>query len=245
MPQINEYAVECLVLKEDDLFDIDKFTNQDPPTGPFQSQKLKYSTLLAQLQSELDAQNLGNSDLVQGPGLISRNYDASGGQLQFNKLASYNINLDPAVLTTGFKVEQVSNLPPVVGNMVQSWQKDGLNIGSVYEDGSFAMRRGAHYFGSDALGGLGSTSQPDNRFLAEFRNVNKSTRFGQTAAIAGVVPQDAIVEFHGNKGVLFPNLSTAQRNALPTPRVGLVIYNTSNNSLQLYNGLGGTGWQNL
>ncbi len=42
-----------------------------------------------------------------------------------------------------------------------------------------------------------------------------------------------------NKGFLPPRMTTAQRDAIVSPAVGLVIYNTSTNCLNFYNG---TGW---
>lgn len=41
------------------------------------------------------------------------------------------------------------------------------------------------------------------------------------------------------KGYLMPRLTTAQRNAIATPATGLLIYNTTTNSLDYYNG---TSW---
>ncbi len=49
--------------------------------------------------------------------------------------------------------------------------------------------------------------------------------------------QSAILDvFSTNKGFLPPRLTTAQRNAIATPAVGLTIYNTTDNCLQWWNG---------
>lgn len=37
----------------------------------------------------------------------------------------------------------------------------------------------------------------------------------------------------GNRGVVFPNLTTSQRDSIPSPGIGTVIYNTSANKLQV------------
>lgn len=39
-----------------------------------------------------------------------------------------------------------------------------------------------------------------------------------------------------NKGILFPRLTTAQRNAISNPATGLLIYNSEVNVLQVYDG---------
>ena len=43
-----------------------------------------------------------------------------------------------------------------------------------------------------------------------------------------------------DKGVLFPRLTTAQRNAISAPATGLLIYNSDDNVLQIYDG---SAWQ--
>jgi hypothetical protein len=49
--------------------------------------------------------------------------------------------------------------------------------------------------------------------------------------------QSAILDvFSTNKGFLPPRLTTSQRNAIATPAAGLMIYNTTVNCLQWYNG---------
>lgn len=39
-----------------------------------------------------------------------------------------------------------------------------------------------------------------------------------------------------NKGVLFPRLTTAQRDAISSPATGLLIYNTTTKVLEVYDG---------
>ena len=43
-----------------------------------------------------------------------------------------------------------------------------------------------------------------------------------------------------NKGVLFPRLSTAQRGAITSPASGLLIYNSTTKTLEVYDG---SAWQ--
>lgn len=43
-----------------------------------------------------------------------------------------------------------------------------------------------------------------------------------------------------DKGVLFPRLTTAQRDGISSPAAGLLIYNTDDNVLQIYTG---SAWQ--
>ena len=49
--------------------------------------------------------------------------------------------------------------------------------------------------------------------------------------------QSAILDLSStNQGFLLPRLSTTQRDAISTPAVGLMIYNTTKNGLELYHG---------
>jgi hypothetical protein len=55
----------------------------------------------------------------------------------------------------------------------------------------------------------------------------------------GSVAASAVLELAGTtKGFLTPRLTTAERNAISSPATGLLIYNTTLNIHQVYNGLG-------
>lgn len=61
----------------------------------------------------------------------------------------------------------------------------------------------------------------------------------------GVAAPDAsaLAEFMSTtKGVLFPRVTEVQRDAIGSPATALIIYNTTSNQLQIYNG---TAWVNL
>lgn len=45
-----------------------------------------------------------------------------------------------------------------------------------------------------------------------------------------------------NKGVLLPRLTTAERNAIPLPANGLIVYNTTDNEFNYYNGSSWQSW---
>jgi hypothetical protein len=69
--------------------------------------------------------------------------------------------------------------------------------------------------------------------------------FSQNGVVIGgdTVDASAILELRStSKGFLLPRLTQAQRSAIISPPAGLQIYNSSNNSVEYYNG---TSWQNL
>lgn len=45
-----------------------------------------------------------------------------------------------------------------------------------------------------------------------------------------------------NKGLLLPRMTTVQRDAIPSPTPGLIIYNTTTNCVEFRNN---TGWYNV
>lgn len=66
---------------------------------------------------------------------------------------------------------------------------------------------------------------------------------GQGVGISesSIIPNaSAILELRSTlRGILIPRLSTAERDAVSTPATGLMVYNTSTNELNIYNG---SGW---
>lgn len=68
---------------------------------------------------------------------------------------------------------------------------------------------------------------------------------GEDRVGIGNVPNEASAVLSVNsttKGFAPPRMTTTQRNAISTPGAGLMIYNTSTNKLQVYNG---STWQDL
>ncbi len=71
-----------------------------------------------------------------------------------------------------------------------------------------------------------------------------SDSFSQSVGIGTTSPSPtALLDLSSsNKGLLPPRLSTTERDAIQTPVAGLVIYNSSINKLQYFNG---TTWSNV
>jgi len=66
-----------------------------------------------------------------------------------------------------------------------------------------------------------------NHYAALFRS-------GQVAIGTATPDASAQLEINStNRGVLFPRMTTTQRNAISSPADGLVIYNTTDNKLQV------------
>jgi uncharacterized protein (TIGR02145 family) len=66
-------------------------------------------------------------------------------------------------------------------------------------------------------------------------------------AIGGSTPNaSAMLDVQSNmKGVLFPRLTTDQRNAISSPATGLMIFNTSTRCLEINLGSGTASWQTI
>lgn len=64
-----------------------------------------------------------------------------------------------------------------------------------------------------------------------------STSSAQVSIGTPTPDQTAILDLSStSQGLLLPRMTTAQRDAISTPAVGLMIYNTTNNGLELYHG---------
>lgn len=239
MSQINQYPNEQTTLDNEDLFDIDAFS-----VGPnYESKRVKWGTIKTQTQ------NLANTDLTQTD--IERNYDVDGNSLKFNNADSIFFNFN----NVGSLNHNINNgNAPFFGRVLAQEQQNGNINKFAFQDGSRAYRawnNGTFWFGDDS--GLGAWSgypnlQPNKVFHATFISADKKTCFTDIAVppLPTTDPEDSIVWFRSqSKGVLFPNLTTLQRNGIPTPREGLVIYNVDTNKLQVYDGSVGTGWSNM
>ena len=91
------------------------------------------------------------------------------------------------------------------------------------------------YFATDASKATGSTVNPTVRMT-----VNNLGNVG----IGTTTPDsNAILQLNSTtQGLLFPKMTTTQKNAISTPPSGLVLYDTTTNKLCVYNG---TSWIDL
>ena len=155
-----------------------------------------------------------------------------------------------------FQIDYVpTGLAPQLGQEFVRVQGGFGSVFKVLRDGAVASYGGdfqSAFFGDSSPQGLPVGVQPNRNYIFAVAGANGKSIFtdqqipDEAGLPLGADPFDAIVHFKSNlKGVLFPNLTTAERNGIPTPREGLVIYNTDDNKLQVYSGIGVTGWQNM
>jgi hypothetical protein len=72
---------------------------------------------------------------------------------------------------------------------------------------------------------------------------NFVTTYGQSIGFFGATVASAIVEIQSTtRGFLPPRMTTTQRNAISSPATGLVLYDSTTNKLQCYNG---STWNDL
>jgi hypothetical protein len=85
-----------------------------------------------------------------------------------------------------------------------------------------------------ALGYNAKVSQSNNLVLGGTGGDAVSVAVGATAAH----PSALLDLTSTGKGVLFPRLTTAERNAIASPAMGLMVYSTTDSSLYIYNSVG-------
>jgi hypothetical protein len=241
MTQINQYPVEATTIKDDDYFDIDKF---DPDLG-FESQKTKWSTIKNQILADGAFKNLGSNDLTQVD--PTRKYNGLGNQLDFDNMNGVNIEIENTNTGNGFTVRR--NFAPRAQRKLSSWANDTHTHTSIYEDGTFHSERGNTFFGDGTLSPAVTVgNQMNSGALSLFASTNKPSVF--TDVIFPDLPpysdQSKLVWFRSTtKGVQFPVMTTTQRDLIPAPTVGLVIFNDTLNKMQVYTGVGVSGWSNM
>jgi hypothetical protein len=244
MTQINEYAEEALTLGLTDLMDIDK----DMGGGVYESQKVQWGTVLTAAQNS--SINLGTSDLGQSD--PDRYYNAHNGRLEWQNLRKFFIEILDwnSEAIHGFRVQRDFNLTlPDKDRLMTEFMS---NLGSylrIFEEGRVDIREGGLGV-SD--GSIPLTAIPTNSsnagLLALFQSLTKPTVFtDQFYPEAPVEANDSMLSWFRSisKGVRFPNMTQLQRDGILTPELGLVIYNISSNRLQVYNGIGLSGWQSM
>lgn len=253
MAQINQYPIEingANPLKREDFFDVDKFTNQAPPTGPYESQKVSYGWLITQLSAEMGGgNNLGNSDLTQTQ--QQRTFNGVDQNLLWERMRRYYIELsewgDDA--QAGFRINQLGAVG--LNRTIAEIRKGNVRRFRVFEGGRVEAINGGLAVGDGTLPlATNGNSESNPGVLALFSSRTKPTVFTDILFpefLTTFEPQNSAVAWFrsSSKGVLFPNMSTGNRDAIITPELGLVIYNSTTNQLQVYNGQGGSGWKNL
>ena len=254
MTQINQYSNEITPLgglndlQITDYFDVDKLIDADTQT--FESQKMTWGTLQTYIAA-VGGANWGNTDLTVTDNRIHNGNNLTVAEINLeNRIFELN---GPNDSNNGFLVSRTGN--NVFGADFITFQNGTGGNFKYYDNGSAAYWGGQTqnvFFGDDTPVGTPWGAQSNRNFLATFASDSRKTVFTDTPippeplVPVGVDPADSVAWFRStSKGVLFPNLTEAARNTIPTPRTGLVIYNIDSDKLQVYTGIGLSGWSNL
>jgi hypothetical protein len=254
MTQINQYTNEVTdaagsnPLFPGDLFDVDKLIDQD--LGVYESQKMQWGTLLTYLAG--GGSNYGNADLTWTANRIhnANNYASA----EINQLSKIFEMLPPNDSGNGFQVSRPG--PGIDDADFINIFNGGGGTWKYFDNGStvsYGGRDQNSFFGDDTAIGSPFGSYHSNRnFVHTIATENRKAVvtdipiLPESLVPIGTDPEDAIFWARSiSKGVLFPTLTEDARNAIPTPRQGLVIYNTDTDKMQVYTGIGLTGWSNM
>ncbi|HEY0262597.1 MAG TPA: hypothetical protein VGB95_06190, partial [Chitinophagales bacterium] len=144
-------------------------------------------------------------------------------------------------------VERLAISSPAIGLMVYDtdsscffYNKSGTwtNLCNATTGGTGSFWKLSGNTGTNAAANFVGTQ--DNNDLVFRTNNNETMRITASGAVGINQPapnNSAILDIRStNKGVLFPSLTTTQRNAIAAPANGVTIYNTSLNVHQFWNG---------
>jgi len=120
-----------------------------------------------------------------------------------------------------------------------SWNVDGLKVDRIY---SGVFRDPVYSNGWFSYSSASASTSNVTMGNATVQTFKVSLRSNGTFGTYTTQEQSSILQFDStSKGVLIPRMNTAQRNAISSPANGLLIYNTTDNQFQYYNG-GLTSW---
>ena len=171
----------------------------------------------------------------------------------FNSLVSATLTAD-RTLTFPDKTDTIATLTDVQNIM----NTNGLILGGnythdlnsnnlVFDDGSFRLTNGSlGVLGSFNATHDGATGQDVATFISSSANpIMVLSNTYEAVAIGTTGPSiSAILDIEStSKGVLFPRMTTTQRNAISTPAESMFIYNTTDNQFE-FRSSGGT-WDAL
>ncbi len=204
-----------------------------------------------------------------GSGVFGSNNGTTGNAATFMNLNAGNTNpvvkifnngTGPALATTGGNVGigtllPLSKLQVGAGNI----QLDGEHSLLAYDPTdvfSFQSKNVPQYSmgwyqdsETPTLASAWFSSYAGFRLFTNGTQAMRISQFGNVSIGATSAATTAALDIQStSKGLLIPRLTTAQRDAIPTPDLGLMIYNTSTSAFNYYNGGswvpvgGGSGW---
>jgi len=122
-----------------------------------------------------------------------------------------------------------------LGSSYRFENRTGLRIDAYNSNPSLSLPVWAGFGVTNSLGYVGTVSQNDFYIMTDGNNriyINEFGRVGINTPSGPVV--SATFEVNStNGGILFPRMTTSQRDNINLPNDGLVIYNTSTNKLQV------------
>jgi hypothetical protein len=185
-------------------------------------------------------QALSNQGLLvrAGSNVITLRNSASGGDATFSTTGSYTIQPNGITGSGGINIFGSSSAPSSTTISFKKIRNDGAKSGIINSE-DFAVSGSAPinlfiYAGKETV----LNNQANLILCHDGTTTRGNTLIGTTTNVAS-----AIVNVESTtQGVLFPRMTTTQKNAISAPATGLMVYDTTLNLMALYNG---TTWTTL
>jgi hypothetical protein len=159
---------------------------------------------------------------------VIQSFQGTGGDLLLNPNGG-NIGIGLASPTAKTHIQGSGSTSATTSLLVQN--SAGTQLFKVADDGTTT---------TNILSTTGATSINNGTLYV---GSNFVTSYGQSIGFFGATVASAIVEIQSTtRGFLPPRMTTTQKNAIASPAAGLVVYDSTTNKLQCYNG---STWNDL
>jgi hypothetical protein len=151
------------------------------------------------------------------------------------KLPNFMRIVRPAGVTPGARCDIVgpSNQQPLAGNLVNGGQSGPVGVGTTNATGVAVIANSINMFAADGLGNIFITPEP----TGELRVTPGAGGFG----VGGAADASALLDLQSTtRGFGLVRMTTVQRLAIPSPRAGLMVYDTDIGAPVTFNG---TAWE--
>jgi hypothetical protein len=208
--------------------------------APIKTLEIATPNLIGQFASlRLNSQYYNFYDIINDGNLIF----SRGGVEQFRYNQNGNFSINETNPTSKFQVKGSGSTSATTSLLVQN--SSGFNAIQVFDDLKVNINS-LTFGGNNGYIGINNNPSIDSALRAVRTDAGSSPLSISTGEVGigdlTTYPSAIFVVSSTTRGFLPPRMTTTQKNAIATPAAGLVLYDSTTNKLQCYNG---STWNDL